>query len=237
MGWLWSSSPSSATPAQDQNQNQNQSQLDQNTAPNTEPAHRSFALSEDQRNRIFGSATSRPDSNSTGRHDKQSDAEIENWLNSFSSTSPSSDGTKAAETSTSEPTSEPTPSSAPSRYNEDGTLNISPAALAPRTMSCRQAFDAAFYCQSLGGKFNDVYRFGKVQDCSEHWGAFWFCMRNRTLPGKDKEEMIAQYYLDRDERRKERGSSEDVWEIRTRGVERAFHRDPDAEEGAVPMQE
>ena len=63
-------------------------------------------------------------------------------------------------------------------------------------------------------------------------------MRNRTLPGKDKEEMIAQYYLDRDERRKkERGSSEDVWEIRTKGVERAFDKDPYAEKGAVPMQE
>ncbi|RMY69104.1 hypothetical protein D0863_06672 [Hortaea werneckii] len=234
MGWLWSSSPSPPTSANEQNQNGK----DQNTAPNAESVHRSFALSEDQRSRIFGSAASRSDSNTTGRTEKQSDAEIENWLNSFSTTSSGSDGTKSAETPTAEPTSEPTPSTAPSRYNDDGTLNISPAALAPRTMSCRQAFDAAFYCQSLGGKFNDVYRFGKVQDCSEHWGAFWFCMRNRTLPAKDTEEMIAQYYLDRDERRKkERGSSEDVWEIRTKGVERAFQRDPDAEEGAVPMQE
>ncbi|KAI7484345.1 hypothetical protein KC351_g4530 [Hortaea werneckii] len=234
MGWLWSSSPSPATSTHEQNQNEK----DQNTAPNAEPAHRSFALSEDQRSRIFGSAASRSDSNTTGWTEKQSDTEIENWLNSFSATSSGSDGTKSAETSKTEPTSEPTPSTTPSRYNEDGTLNISPAALAPRTMSCRQAFDAAFYCQSLGGKFNDVYRFGKVQDCSEHWGAFWFCMRNRTLPAKDTEEMIAQYYLDRDERRKkERGSSEDIWEIRTKGVERAFQRDPDAEEGAVPMQE
>ncbi|RMZ10365.1 hypothetical protein D0860_03853 [Hortaea werneckii] len=234
MGWLWSSSPSPATSTHEQNQNEK----DQNTAPNAEPAHRSFALSEDQRSRIFGSAASRSDSNTTGWTEKQSDTEIENWLNSFSATSSGSDGTKSAETSKTEPTSEPTPSTTPSRYNEDGTLNISPAALAPRTMSCRQAFDAAFYCQSLGGKFNDVYRFGKVQDCSEHWGAFWFCMRNRTLPAKDTEEMIAQYYLDRDERRKkERGSSEDVWEIRTKGVERAFQRDPDAEEGGVPMQE
>ncbi|KAI7191185.1 hypothetical protein KC363_g4000 [Hortaea werneckii] len=235
MGWLWSSSSSSAAPAQEQNENEK----DQNTAPHAEPAHRSFALSEDQRSRIFGSAASLSDSNTASRPDKQSDAEIENWLNSFSTTSSGSDRTKAAETPTAEqPTSKPTASTAPSRYNEDGTLNISPAALAPRTMSCRQAFDAAFYCQSLGGKFNDVYRFGKVQDCSEHWGAFWFCMRNRTLPAKDTEEMIAQFYIDRDERRKkERGSSEDVWEIRTKGVERAFHKDPDAEHGAVPMQE
>ncbi|KAI7338818.1 hypothetical protein KC315_g1579 [Hortaea werneckii] len=234
MGWLWSSSSSSAAPAQEQNKNEK----DQNTAPHAEPVQRSFALSDDQRSRIFGSAASRSDSNTTGTHDKQSDAEIESWLNTFSATSSGSDGTTAVENTTAEPNSQPTPSSAPTRYNEDGTLNISPAVLAPRTMSCRQAFDAAFYCQSLGGKFNDVYRFGKVQDCSEHWSAFWFCMRNRTLPAKDTEEMIAQYYLDRDERRKkERGSSEDVWEIRTKGVERAFQRDPDAEEGAVPMQE
>lgn len=50
--------------------------------------------------------------------------------------------------------------------------------------------------------------------------------------------MIAQHYVDRDERRKKkRRSSEDVWDIRTKGVERAFKRDPDAEEGALPMQD
>lgn len=54
-------------------------------------------------------------------------------------------------------------------------------------------------------------------------------MRTRTLPEGEKEEEIRRYYQERDERRvKERGgSSEDVWELRTRAVDRAFWRDPD----------
>lgn len=98
-------------------------------------------------------------------------------------------------------------------------------------MSCRQAFDQAFYCQSLGGKFNDIYRFGHVKDCSEQWGAFWFCMRTRTYPAKEKEDSIRDYYEQRDaRRRKEVGSSEKIWELREAPVERAFWRDPDAED-------
>ena len=98
-------------------------------------------------------------------------------------------------------------------------------------MSCRQAFDQAFYCQSLGGKFNDIYRYGHLKDCSEQWGAFWFCMRTRTLPDQDKEGMIAEFYADRDERRrKEVGNSESVWELREKAVEKAFWKDPNVEE-------
>jgi len=117
------------------------------------------------------------------------------------------------------------------RIRPDGTLNIHPSAIYPRTMNCRQAFDQAFYCQSLGGKFNDIYRFGHLKDCNEQWGAFWFCMRHRTLSAKDREPQIRDYYEERDERRRrEFGSSEDVWEIREKPVERAFWKDPDADE-------
>lgn len=100
-------------------------------------------------------------------------------------------------------------------------------------MSCRSAFDSAFYCASLGGKFNDIYRFGSLQPCSEHWDAFWFCMRNRSLSGdteEEKGERIADYYEDREKRELQRRaqgrSSEDVWEIRTVPVEKAFWKVP-----------
>ncbi|KAF2863713.1 hypothetical protein K470DRAFT_254609 [Piedraia hortae CBS 480.64] len=113
------------------------------------------------------------------------------------------------------------------RYLPDGSLNIHPDSLYPVAMSCRQAFDQVFYCQSLGGKFNDVYRFGSVQDCSDQWAAFWFCMRNRTIPAKDKQCMVRNFYKERDERRKrEKGSSEDIWPLRTKALERAFDKDP-----------
>lgn len=117
------------------------------------------------------------------------------------------------------------------RVFPDGTVDISPDAMHPRTMSCRQAFDQAFYCQSFGGKFNDVYRYGGLQSCNEQWDAFWFCMRTRTLPSAEKEGQVREYYKKRDERRRERfGSSEDVWQVRTKSVERAFWKDPDEAE-------
>ena len=53
-------------------------------------------------------------------------------------------------------------------------------------------------------------------------------MRIRTLPGTEQEEKVKEYYRGRDEKRKkEWGSSEEVWDIRSKPVERAFWRDPD----------
>ena len=56
-------------------------------------------------------------------------------------------------------------------------------------------------------------------------------MRTRTLPSKEREKQIMEYYRDRDaKRKKELGSSEDVWELRDKAVTRAFWRDPDEDE-------
>ena len=110
----------------------------------------------------------------------------------------------------------------------DAPLDISPEALYPRQMSCRQAFDQAFYCQSLGGKFNDIYRYGELRSCSDNWNAFWFCMRIKTLPDREKEDRIKEFYQARDEQNKaEKGSSEKIWDLRTEPVTKAFWRDPD----------
>ncbi|KAI5274396.1 hypothetical protein E4T47_02636 [Aureobasidium subglaciale] len=110
----------------------------------------------------------------------------------------------------------------------DAPLDISPEALYPRQMSCRQAFDQAFYCQSLGGKFNDIYRYGELRSCSDNWNAFWFCMRIKTLPDKEKEERIKEFYQAKDEQNKaEKGSSEKIWNLRTEPVKKAFWRDPE----------
>jgi len=69
--------------------------------------------------------------------------------------------------------------------------------LLPTEMSCRQAFDAAFYCQSLGGQFNNLYRYGSIRSCSENWKDFWFCMRTRSYtPGqKESTSIIHTNYL------------------------------------------
>jgi hypothetical protein len=96
----------------------------------------------------------------------------------------------------------------------------------PYTMSCRAAFDSAFYCSSLGGHFNDIYRYGQLRSCSEHWNDFWFCMRvkNSYNPRDVKERMVQQRYREKEEKLKSGPNSEDVW--RKRGaaerVEGAF---------------
>ncbi|KAH0496679.1 hypothetical protein TgHK011_004030 [Trichoderma gracile] len=101
---------------------------------------------------------------------------------------------------------------------------LSPVAesLLPTDMSCRQAFDLAWSCNSLGGQWNAVYRHGEMRSCSHLWDDFWFCMRTKSYSGPLKERAVRDHY-----RRKEyekyyapgARSSEDVWEARERKVE------------------
>jgi hypothetical protein len=212
MGWLWGS-PS----------NENE------TASSDSATNADWALSDEQRQRIFGKPRTQQSSRET--RNEKADKELEDLINSLSYPDgkvPDAASKRTDQSSSSQPEAQPI-----SRLNPDGTLNIHPTALYPRTMSCRQAFDQAYYCQSLGGKFKDIYRFGALQSCSEQWGAFWFCMRTKSYSPAEKERQIVEHYRERDERkRKQFGSSEDVWEVRTKAVERAFQRDPDEEDGA-----
>ncbi|SPO03932.1 uncharacterized protein DNG_06615 [Cephalotrichum gorgonifer] len=92
--------------------------------------------------------------------------------------------------------------------------------LRPTSMSCRQAFDLAYACQSIGGQFTSVYRDGALRSCSHLWDDFWFCMRTKSYTGPVKDEMVREHY-----RKKEllkyggKPNSEDVWESRESMVE------------------
>jgi len=97
----------------------------------------------------------------------------------------------------------------------------------PTEMSCRQAFDSAFYCQSLGGQFNNVYRYGTLKDCSGHWSEFWFCMRNKSRSEEVKKSAIEEWYREKEKKYRMGASSEDIWEERSVRLERAFDWDPD----------
>lgn len=88
-------------------------------------------------------------------------------------------------------------------------------------MSCRAAFDSAFYCSSLGGHFNDIYRYGQLRSCSEHWNDFWFCMRTKnSYSGRDvKERMVQDRYREKEEKLRNGPNSENVWDRRGAGEE------------------
>ncbi|KAL1624791.1 hypothetical protein SLS56_007591 [Neofusicoccum ribis] len=99
----------------------------------------------------------------------------------------------------------------------------------PTTMNCRQAFDEAFYCQSLGGQFNNIYRYGTLRSCSENWSDFWFCMRTKSYGKVEKAKVVGEHYRQKEAKYHTGPSSEDVWEERKPGEElkNPFSRDPD----------
>ncbi|KAF2866910.1 hypothetical protein BDV95DRAFT_443293, partial [Massariosphaeria phaeospora] len=81
----------------------------------------------------------------------------------------------------------------------------------PRTMSCRAAFDSAFYCASLGGHFNDIYRYGTLRACSEHWADWRFCMALKNRSADAAAEAVQQRYRDKEAKVLEGPNSEEVW--------------------------
>lgn len=107
----------------------------------------------------------------------------------------------------------------------DPPASIAPESLYPDTMSCRSAFDYAFFCQSFGGQFVNIYRYGELRSCSEHWNDFWFCMKSKAYPDEQRKEMIRDHYRKKAIKYKTGPSSEDVWEVRTEPVKNAFQGD------------
>ncbi|KAK3303964.1 uncharacterized protein B0T15DRAFT_535133 [Chaetomium strumarium] len=92
--------------------------------------------------------------------------------------------------------------------------------LLPTTMSCRDAFDYAWYCHTPGSQWNAVYRYGSVRTCSELWDDFWFCMRTKSYSPEMRAEVIKAHYRAKEEAKYGGGkpSSEDVWESREERV-------------------
>ena len=92
-------------------------------------------------------------------------------------------------------------------------------------MSCRSAFDYAFFCQSFGGQFVNVYRYGELRSCSEHWDNFWLCMKTRTWSDGARKKAVRDHYRKKAIKYKTGPSSEDVWDLRTEPVRNAFEGD------------
>lgn len=90
----------------------------------------------------------------------------------------------------------------------------------PSTMSCRDAFDYAWHCQTPGSQLTSVYRYGAVRTCSELWDDFWFCMRTKSYSPELRAQAIRAHYRAKEEAKYGGGkpSSEDVWESREERV-------------------
>ncbi|KAJ5576391.1 hypothetical protein N7535_003317 [Penicillium sp. DV-2018c] len=102
---------------------------------------------------------------------------------------------------------------------------IAPESLYPDTMSCRNAFDYAFFCQSFGGQFVNVYRYGELRSCSDHWDNFWLCMKTRTWPEDLRRREIRDHNRKKAIKYKTGPSSEDVWDVRLEPAKDSFKGD------------
>ncbi|KAL8695820.1 MAG: hypothetical protein Q9224_003135 [Gallowayella concinna] len=163
------------------------------------------------------------DSPSTHNNDT-SDAELQTLLSSLDTTSTANADRQRVLPGQNAPAS--------SSAADSSSNLITPSILLTSTISCQSAFDSAFYCQSLGGQFNNIYRYGTLRDCREQWSQFWFCMRtNRGFLGdEEREKRVREHYRLRELKYKVGPSSEDVWKPRTRMVEGAFERSLEEDE-------
>lgn len=102
---------------------------------------------------------------------------------------------------------------------------IAPESLYQDTMSCRNAFDYAFFCQSFGGQFVNVYRYGELRSCSDHWDNLWLCMKTRTWPEDLRRREIRDHNRKKAIKYKTGPSSEDVWDVRLDPAKESFKGD------------
>ncbi|KKK26139.1 hypothetical protein ARAM_005990 [Aspergillus rambellii] len=149
--------------------------------------------------------------------EEQADAEFKQLLASLESDINRSPNSSPEQSSSSPSTQSPESDSAPA--------SIAPESLYPDSMSCRTAFDYAFFCQSLGGQFVNVYRYGELRSCSEHWDNFWLCMKTRTFRDSERKRIIRDHYRKKAIKYKTGPSSEDVWEVRMEPMNEAFQGD------------
>lgn len=210
MGWLWTSTNNSSI----------------STSPirgtkQSDPSDQGELLSQDNvaKETTPSSTQDGPSTEPTPTltRDEAADAELRAFLTSLEEPRIPQNSTK-------------TPSSPTFRQTPADPALITPTDVHPTTISCRAAFDAAFYCASLGGQFTSLYRYGQLRQCSQEWSDFWWCMRTNRSFMSDEER--AKKVLEKGMRRERekyrgegRGSSEDVWERRDRKVQGAFNGD------------
>ncbi|KAI1325616.1 hypothetical protein F5Y16DRAFT_377375 [Xylariaceae sp. FL0255] len=238
MGWMWSSqgSPSSGNNNPDTSSSKNSDDKSPSKTPEPEYSDPEIAKFMALIQEEFGSSSSgnkpalgpRPSTTTKETTPKPSpqtsSSSPSSASSSWSSWLPWGSSSSSSTASPSSSISLKTPSPEPVSVDENGTPHLDPVSesLLPISMSCRDMFDRAFHCNSVGGQWTSVYREGSMRSCSEHWDDFWFCMRTRAFtPGPIKEEAIRAHY-----RKKEylkyhapgKPNSTDVWEARTEKV-------------------
>ncbi|KAH8677739.1 hypothetical protein BX600DRAFT_506750 [Xylariales sp. PMI_506] len=237
MGWLWASTPSSSSsPPKASKDNDQPSAAPTPAQPTHEDPEIASFLSEWSSalgNQPSAAARPPPPPSAPPPSAKPAAAEetSSSWASFWGPTAQQSDTPSSSPhnpshtlnnstSATATANSHPQQGTAATLPQQSDLLDPISESLLPTTMSCRQALDVAFYCQSPGGQWNAVYRSGGARSCSEHWDDLWFCMRTRTLTGEPKAEAVRAHYRAKERAKYGPGhpSSTDVWEAREEKV-------------------
>lgn len=94
----------------------------------------------------------------------------------------------------------------------------------PTEMSCSQAFDELVACYSIGGQLRHVYRYGGISYCNERWAKAKFCLKMKSVwDDNERAKRVAKFHMEQlAKQKKEGGSSEDIWAVRTVPVSNPF---------------
>ncbi|CAN3376459.1 hypothetical protein DIURU_000121 [Diutina rugosa] len=101
----------------------------------------------------------------------------------------------------------------------------------PGSLSVVTALDELLGCFALGGQIKSYYRYGTYDACIRQREKFWFAITNGTMTEQnkpvwemsekelDQRAKIQNFYKKRLMEDKARGSSEDVWDMRTEKID------------------
>ncbi|KAI9894519.1 MAG: hypothetical protein M1814_001873 [Vezdaea aestivalis] len=207
MGWLWKTTEPSSDPAPSA---QSSSTLLQDPS---EPSSSSTTVAP---------PTSSPPPTRTLSRDELAEAELNDFLSTLNRSTAEPQGKPSNHSPSLQP---PLPAPSPSTSSAVSLTLPTPelegpeetewttVATYPTRMRCTDLFDSAVHCASFGGQLNNVYRYGEMKACGEHWAAWRFCMRAKALGQEERERAVQKYYRDRAKSRYggRMASSEDVW--------------------------
>lgn len=71
----------------------------------------------------------------------------------------------------------------------------------------------------------NVYRYGELRSCSDHWDNLWLCMKTRTWPENLRKKAILDHNRKKAIKYKTGPSSEDVWDVRLEPARDSFKGD------------
>lgn len=193
MGWMWSSAPSDQQPPSNPTPRES-------TTTSKSPSSDALPATQEQP----------PPITKSSNREELAEAKLRSFLQSLEP--PDRPASDIVPTTTADRSS----ISSQNNLRPSGLVPLTPSHTLPSSVSCRTIFDNAFHCQSLGGQWNSLYRYGGLRNCSGLWYEFWWCMRTNRgfMTEEERKRRVMRRYEEKERVLREGPNSEDIWQQR-----------------------